>query len=520
MLESAHFYYLVKDYLRSRVRFKIYIDKTNNKNNLPLCWHYFINSSINIVKSMPEEKKQVAKNILIKDLEDYLSQEGVLLSDEIINYNLMLAQIKYELNDAEDALKHLHYIFDKFEVATTRPEINMLMALCYREIEETSLFCFYAEKAIDNDIDQQIDQRSIRLGLYNAYVALDQADHKEEYLMKAAESLFLSISFDSMEKVESDLKNENLMWLAGYYHKKVDAYMAEDWKRELCDDKDINIYASRAILTLEKLLSDVTVSSIQNTQNIYFEQELLKLADMYGFAGDMQAKKVVLGVLIKSYERGGDFKCMENAYFEMALVFQKLKELDQAIVYFSKVIAMNNRSYFNLASNLHLARLSLATIDKKDFKIDNPQVVAELSSLKNIKLQKNLQNEPIHLEAALDYVEMQSKIEDNIDTKLSLLKRVKQDFTQTDDIISNDYQSSKKIYPDKERVLQAYLMFIDAKILQLTAEKQDNVSYLLQAEQLLISLKEKGMVVSSYLDQKLQEIAKEIRSKKENGMTE
>lgn len=516
LVESAHFFYKMNDYLRARLRFKAYISKTQNKELLPLCLNYFINSSIKITESIPVDKKEAAKAVLIKDLEEYLANEAILPTNDFIERSLLLGQLKYELSDPEDSLKTLMAVYDKYDIARHRPEVTLLIADCYKMIDENLLFCFYGEKTIENDLAHNLDLTNLRLGLFNEYISRYSSAKKAEFLDKASENLYMALSFNpKLFEGSSGVKKENILWLCSYFYNKVEQYMKEDWRRSLTDNKEMNLCANRAILTLEQLINCSCPGNEITQENLFLEQEFLRLADLYGYKRDFQAKKDVLENLVKNYRSDDFFQNKDKAYFNLAQTYQVLGETIQAKTFFSKVIALNNKNYFNVASNLNFARLELSLIDEINFKLDNPKVVEELSCLKNIKLQKNLQNEPLHLEAALDYVDAQSKIESNLENKISLLLKVKQDFTQGGDVISLDYQNSMKLYPEKVKIVDAYLTLVDAKILLLNAEKQHNIETLSQAEELIKRLKDEGLIVTSYLDRKIAEITKEIQILKE-----
>lgn len=516
LVQSAHLYYQINDFIRSRAQFKAFIDKKGDEKLLPLSLNYFINSSVKALESVPEDKKGAEKNILLKDLELYLSHKELLSKEEIVDHTIMLSQVKYELEASEPALKDLLSIYNEFDLSN-RVDVNYLIALCYKKSDQSLLFCQFAEKALANDKDKILDEKNIRLCLFDQYLKKHKEESKEEYLTSAASNLFLVLFSEetSVDNEKIEINKGNMLWLADFYYRKVKDFMEGDWRRILADNCEIKICASRAILTLEKLLYTLSTNGALNKDNLFLEEDFVKLSELYGFAKENLAKKEILETLVNNYQVDLPFKFREKVYFELASAYLQLNEKNVAAQYFSKVISLKKRNYFNFASMLNLARLELSNIDEKNFKLDNPKVVEELSSLKNIKLQKNLKNEPLHLEAAIDYVEFQSKIESNLENKITLFMKVKQDFSENEDIISRDYQNSKKIYPEKEKIVKAYLTMIDAKILVLLAAKEKDEKYLLQAENLLKDLKEQNMIVSVYLENKIKEIAADIQSKKE-----
>ena len=66
---------------------------------------------------------------------------------------------------------------------------------------------------------------------------------------------------------------------------------------------------------------------------------------------------------------------------------------------------------------------------------------------------------------------------------------MKTDFESSNDLLSCDYQNSRKILPEKDRLLTAYMNFIDAEILfcqsMLAQEPSDRIQYQQKAKKSL-----------------------------------
>ena len=80
--------------------------------------------------------------------------------------------------------------------------------------------------------------------------------------------------------------------------------------------------------------------------------------------------------------------------------------------------------------------------------------------LKDLTLQKNLENEPIHLEAALDYIELQKESE----KRLTALRKTKAFFESEDDLLSKDYQAAREKLPEQNSIYLGYMQYLDAQI--------------------------------------------------------
>ncbi len=81
--------------------------------------------------------------------------------------------------------------------------------------------------------------------------------------------------------------------------------------------------------------------------------------------------------------------------------------------------------------------------------------------LKDLTLQKNLENEPIHLEAALDYVDLQK----DVSKRLAAFKRAKASFESQEDLLSKDYHAAREKILKQDQIYQSYMCYLDAQIL-------------------------------------------------------
>ena len=96
-----------------------------------------------------------------------------------------------------------------------------------------------------------------------------------------------------------------------------------------------------------------------------------------------------------------------------------------------------------------------------------------LATLKSLKSNKSILLEPIHLEAAISYIELKSSLKtvsENQKELLSLFKETKQEFLNEGDILSQDYHLSREKLKKQDKIFQAYMMYFDAKINQIEAD--------------------------------------------------
>ena len=140
---------------------------------------------------------------------------------------------------------------------------------------------------------------------------------------------------------------------------------------------------------------------------------------------------------------------------------------------FDAILASNSSPRASVAASASLlgARLKIAKAIEEKLPPTHPDLVKQIAQLKNLILQKTFYNEPIYLEAALDYVDLLGNLDrDSVEEKkLALLFKTKEDFERRDDLLSQDYHEAREKMPRIEKVYQGYMQFIDAEILCLQA---------------------------------------------------
>ncbi len=137
--------------------------------------------------------------------------------------------------------------------------------------------------------------------------------------------------------------------------------------------------------------------------------------------------------------------------------------------------------------------------------------VAEIASqFKDLILQRRLENEPIHLEAALEYVDLLAS--NNQEKRLSLLEKVKKDFESTDDLLSKDYSAARLKYPDKNRIFEEYMRWIEEEILMVKSDLVTEPS--LQKE---LQAKAKDLLLQIKSESLQPPLLKRVNSRLQNG---
>ncbi len=288
-----------------------------------------------------------------------------------------------------------------------RKEALLLLALCNRE---DPLFCSRAEEALVQGATL-MEPRQVHILLFNAYLA--------QHALEAA-SAHLYAAFEAKAPIQA----MNLLWLAGQYQERL-------------EKKGDLFLAQRTVTILEKVLQEepseeVSCQLAKSYLLLSRPQDAKALLEPFD-----EPQKETRRLLAESYLRTGQEERGETL-------------LDEIIKQ-----SANVRSKTTAAACLQSARLKLHK--------QRPQALAQL---KDLVLQKTLPNEPIHLEAALEYIDA------GREKRLPLLRKIKADFESESDLLSKDYHAARKALPEKDLIYQAYMQWMESEILSLSLEKE------------------------------------------------
>jgi len=365
---------------------------------------------------------------LTTDLEAITNPDlaGMFSSSELEQWQFLHAKTNFEMGHFDKAIKTLQNL--------SSPNGELLLALCYKEgAKDLPLFCEIAEKALLRGANL-IEEATIHTALFNAYLTLNSKE-------KAAEHLYIAF-----EK-KGDIQEQNLFFLAElFYHKAKEGAPT---------------FSEKAVNLLERLKG-------KDEEHLCFQ-----LADLYAIR-DEKSKTIEL---LSALENPSD-----EALLLLAKCYAENSELEKASTLFDQILK-SSRSLRSLPAAT--ACLEGARLKEKLPNIDREEIALQL---KNLIIQKTIVNEPIHLEAALDYVEWMAP--SDLDKKLSLLEKIKTDFESQDDLLSKDYHLARANFPDKDQIYQEYMQFIDAEIALLKGQNSINLTP--DAKEILVKIVEES----------------------------
>jgi tetratricopeptide (TPR) repeat protein len=514
LFEYAHLLYLKNDIDLSREKFKKFVVINKEHELIKPCLNYLINCSIKAINSSNDFEKEEKRKNLTNDINYALEFPSLFSNKEKNSFKLLLSKTYFDLKDFEKSLSELTFLeqvmndakLKNIEVLTQNDlsELYLIKGYCLKYLNNNlNDFINLAEKSLEiNPLSQ--DNATTYINLYNSYLNLSKNEDKidENYLSKAANCLYNAYILSKEE-----IDQSNLVWLANYYYLKTQNYLNLDYKNNLNNEQSLYKTSAKSKEIFEYLVSiKDTTSEIEKLVQI--EPYLVRISNLYKYQNNLSNSEEILINLVTNYKNYPNipWKYKEEAIYNLALIYDSIKDFEKASnLYNEFLITFNKDSYFKPRAYLHHIRILLSKINKEDYTFQNKSLENILAELKTISLQKVFANEPVHLEAAFDYIDTLFNIEKirPFEKKLFLLTRMKENFTREDDLVSQDYQAMRRLELDKETIYKAYLMMVDIEILICSGYIENRMDPIINAKELLVKMKNESLITTMYLDNRL-----------------
>jgi len=409
----------------------------------PSAWRYLAAASGRAAKENPKDKGLQQQFVL--DLEALLNHKEFFPLAELNDWEFFLSKARYDLGETNKAADSLKKLLRSGHPFAQEANAYLLSALCHRDVfGDLASFCLYAETALEKQADL-IEQASLHSALFNAYLELSK--QAPELIEKGAEHLFEAFSLGA------DIVNESLHWLGDFYFSRFEQESAP-------------VCAERATRVFESLKTRSEASLIESP--LVLEISLYRLGKLHSLAGRQDEQISVLDQLIDCYGKKTDvdWKWEKEARLLLAEGYAAKGNEEKALLLLDEIVANSPTIRSEAAAKATLGRAHLAAARLKKWTPDDPELVRIASQFKDLILQRRLANEPVHLEAALEYVDLIEKTSDHpIEKRLGLLEKIKLDFESSNDLLSKDYQQARTKLPMKNRIYEGYMRLIDGEIL-------------------------------------------------------
>lgn len=471
-------YTQVENWENGRETFTAFIDQFSGSRRINGAWRHLINCSIEELKNVEEEKSPASKESFIRILSRAIEKGDLLNESEMRKYELTLIKFQCDLGHYAEAAKRLATYIAKHPENEELAEAHLLMAFCHQKLGGSeALFISHAEKALSLR-PGLTEKTNLHIELYNAYLSLAMSDldsaPKEMLLEKAADHLFASNTWQNKE-----MKKENFLWLTHYYYQRAS------------DPSVARIYFDRACTLYQKLLGDPTSLKI-GPDAMDLEGEVLKFAHLLEKQKQSEKQITLLETLVKYQEKETQlpWKLKRRTVLELARAYELANSFESALRTYEYLVSSepSRPSTITDTAKLQLTRLKYRFLPKEQKKSGHPELITILHTLKDLQIQKKLTAEPIHLEASLQYAEIRGELSnpnERAKNSLFFLQRFKENFTTMSDPSTREYNELRNQYPEKDQIFQAYMKYIDAKMLKVEAEIQREEGDPKQAEKCL-----------------------------------
>ncbi len=513
--EYAHLLFLIGNTQDSKIKFKQFIEKYPNHELVKSCLTYIINCSLkDLQNKITQEESTNIKKTLTSEIESLLQKESMFTKKEKGQCVFLLAKTYFDLSIYDQCLNLCQNLLkenshelsinnESFISKEEMAEIYLLIGFCHKYInEDLNEFIHFAQKSLELSENNK-NHFSTYINLFNSYLSLAKENQtvNENHLDKAANFLY-----NAYELCPNEINKNNLIWLTNHYLNKIKTYLNANYKNKIDGNPQISLFCKNATAILKNLIKD----SEEN-----FEEFASKLAYLLNAQNNIKEQQCLLEQLLQNYRFHPEksYKYLEESIFELAKNYENQNINDKAIeLYLEFLPIFKKESPFKSLAMLHLARLQLSTITKENFVPTNKDLEKILSSLKTISLQRNLENEPVHLEAALDYVDVVCNMEknDSWEKRLFLLGRLKENFCSEDDVLSQDYKNMRVLLKEKDKIFNTYMNLVDAEKLMCQGFLEKNNEQLKQAKETLLKINEENLIVNDYLENRIRKNMKLI----------
>lgn len=449
----------IEKWEESRTAFYTLLKEFPETQNLKSCWNGILSCSLQTLKNTPAALYLEKQDQFIADLNTALSIDSLFSQEEKASYLFFLAQTYFELKKYEEAIKSAEQHLSLNQDPSSVGNAHLILALSYQKLQNSSdNFILHAEKALSLSASSA-NKGALHFQLFNTYL-------KKNELEKAAEHLYIGHVQENLS-----VRLENQLWLANYFLSKVE----KDSTDSLAHERVSQIF--NKLLKIKDSQMELAIDS----GNTFLEVEALKYAKFL----PMEQRKFLLSSLWSLQEKNPKegWKFEDKVLFELAKCHESLQDFSQALMLYNQLIEkdVDKKSYFSSLAKLQKTRILSSLCREEDLQESNPTIIEILNSLKDLQIERNILSEPLHLEAALDYVHIRSLIskpETKMTSTLFFLNRLKENFTTQDDFASQEYQNSRSLYPEKDAIIINYLKFVDAEIYRIEAIlAKENGSY-------------------------------------------
>lgn len=465
LYESSLCYFLQNQFQKAHDHLSKFLKSFEQSSYRKSALFYLLQSSAKQYSQKPTYK---IKNQLIDDYILALKCEGFFETEMLPEVHIKVAKLYFDLQKFQELFTFLNHFIERFPNVSQTYQAHLLFALAYKKgYQDLANYILHLEKAISHSVPQE-ELSPIYLHLFQAYfqIAKEHDEKKaplDNLIKKAAEYLFKAV------ELNYPIPKEHFLWLAHTYFLRL--------------EKIIPLPKNNPILLESSKIMCLFLDKFPQSESSKEDQLRFNYAKVLGLQGEVEKEAEFLKTFIPKLEPSNSIYI--QSMLELGICYELLNQTDLAILTYENIISSYS---YSIPVITFTAKLRLARILTQSYLSSYSEALFEkISNLyHDLYLSRSLKSEPLHLEAALDNALIQNMASiNNLDYKsyLHMLNKLKEDFTLEDNVISKEYHDMRRAQSDKNKVYEAYMMFIDAKILHLQAKVSLQNNELKQAEE-------------------------------------
>jgi len=438
---------ILENFTEGKEALQSYLTRYPNSPRAKLQWQNLVYASMELLKRSEKGEQELLKADLAAILQQAIDASETSHEDTRRIYQLHLAQLFFEMGQPKEALALSEEYLNLYPEHPSTREMRLIQISCHLSIGsplESLIDSF--EAALLNEHDRHLQSR-LHLQLFNAYLILEEHDSAADHLLAVYQRGHLPI------------KTENLLWLAEQLQKRNDLSLSKE--------------------ILEKALCMETAQPLVNSSlnPLSIEEGAIQLNGIYLTLGNREKARDLL-LQLADMQKADPTICWKSSRkirFELADLHACLGQFEEALKIYDQLIgdaAFSQASFYLRAAILNRAKLQLKLLNEEEKKMGSAALTSILDTFKDLQIARNVESEPIHLEAALDYASIRSSqvpIEEQPKRMIFYLERIEEDFASGSSDIAVSYLNQYDEWPEQALLIARYLRYISAEILRLKA---------------------------------------------------
>lgn len=453
-------------YVRSREAFLQFIKAFPDSTYTLQAYRYLPTLSLEALgKTQKPTATQVEEGI--QDIQRALDTKGALKADEKPSFHLSLARLQLMKGGLAEASLCLKAFLRDYPRSTLLYQAHYLLAICGQKEGRYDDFAFHAEHVLL--LHPKLEEAAaLKKNLIAAYLYLSNDDPR--YKERAAELLR-----EQFRQAPEHVDMVSLVWLADYYYEK----LAADRHPYLLEPSEYTEELAEALTMYQRIVELFT----DDTAALDRERDSVRLARLLAWSGNFQGVSETLATLKEwqALQAEQAWNLSAETQFIRAYAAEQQELWATATSLFSPLTSDPRLkvSPLQAAAQLHHCRVAYRDLPDEKRHVKSREVQTILAGLHDLQMKRKLSQEPIHLEAAMDAAEIYAACHPPKEKEEALLQQLmamKEDFSSKGDLWSKDYHSARSQFPEQDRIYQAYLMLVDARIayLQLKLSRESD----------------------------------------------